>query len=482
MIEGIYKGYPHLFDEIIKGKSEILNKTVDGVLYLSSLRSISLFKSEIEIEKKINDNYFDDDGNIRIYTGERVLKEIHKLLDGGEYEYQPNLNEYKVFLTKYFFNDNIIDFREKDGEIEILFNNKWIKFYDLSDGHQSIFYFSFALFINDFYMQDKQVLFFIEEPELYLHPDAQYAFVKLLQNEKFKNFQFFITTHSNHFIDFTLDKSFISLFKFEERDGYFEIENVNDKYSDILEVLGVRNTSSLIANCSIWVEGITDRMYLRKYLEIFFKIKDNSYIEGVHYTFVEYAGSNITHWGFEEYIDNIDIESNIFTRRITNKLFLISDNDGCFMDENVNELSIDEIDIKLKEVDEKDKLYKKKKRILNLKKVLGDDYNCLFAREIENTISAKIVIQIIQEIENNEGIKLSFNFEDYRHKKLTDFLITIKKENDKIINDYNFNNSYFKQNFAKKAINKISNLSDLSNEAVALTEKVFKFIEENNSY
>ena len=58
----------------------------------------------------------------------------------------------------------------------------------------------------------------------------------------------------------------------------------------ILDLLGVRNSSVFLSNCVIWTEGVTDRMLLRKLLELF---TDFSYLEDRHYSFAEYGGSNL---------------------------------------------------------------------------------------------------------------------------------------------------------------------------------------------
>ena len=36
-----------------------------------------------------------------------------------------------------------------------------------------------------------------------------------------------------------------------------------------MDSLGVRNSSVFLANSTIWIEGITDRLYLKKYMEVY---------------------------------------------------------------------------------------------------------------------------------------------------------------------------------------------------------------------
>src|SRR5205807_682440 len=125
---------------------------------------------------------------------------------------------------------------------------------------------TFPLFMNE----GKNLLFFCEEPELCMHPGMQRAFLKLITSDKFANHQYFLTTHSNHFLDLTQDFDNVSIYTVQkqiavtdkkEKDATFHIQNVSNEDRRCLEFLGVRNSSVFLSNCTIWVEGITDRRY-----------------------------------------------------------------------------------------------------------------------------------------------------------------------------------------------------------------------------
>ncbi|WP_373684680.1 hypothetical protein [Acinetobacter sp. YH12052] len=83
-----------------------------------------------------------------------------------------------------------------------------------------------------------------------------------------------------------------------------------DRDRDLLASLGVRPSSVYLANCTIWVEGITDRLYITKYMEKYLAELESADMElykkyrrfmpNYHYTFVEYAGSNLSHWSFDD--------------------------------------------------------------------------------------------------------------------------------------------------------------------------------------
>jgi hypothetical protein len=89
----------------------------------------------------------------------------------------------------------------------------------------------------------------------------------------------------------------------------------------------VLNTSTLISNCSVWVEGVTDRLYIRAFLAAYLKTRDDFQpIEGLNYSFIEYAGNNLVHYLFENN-DTKSTQELISAFFINSRIFLISDTD-----------------------------------------------------------------------------------------------------------------------------------------------------------
>ena len=103
---------------------------------------------------------------------------------------------------------------------------------------------------------------------------------------------------------FTFRKKLSQEEETDEQTPTFIVESVESGNSSSLELLGVRNSSVFLVNATIWVEGITDRWYLRKMLDSYMEyLKEDGFLslsleEDVHYSFVEYGGNNITHWSF----------------------------------------------------------------------------------------------------------------------------------------------------------------------------------------
>lgn len=463
-------------------------------IYIPTLRGLRrLNKDEDLLKKRTSMDYFNDT-EIEIFTGQNLYKEVLELLC-GDFKDRKHLSEFEDFLSNSFFEGKTLSLIPKIGS-DVLYvkigEEKEQPIYNLGDGIQSIIILTFKLFAN----KGKDILFFIEEPELYLHPGLQRKIIEIFLHSEFSEYQYFMTTHSNHLLDLTLDLTNISVYKFYkeidssdglEKDAKFLIENVNDGDTSVLQILGVNNSSIFLSNCTIWVEGITDRLYIRKFLSIYQKEKfenkkiDKIYSEDIHYSFLEYSGGNITHWDFLDSSEGI--LAPMKHTRICNKIFLIADSDGYNTSEDG----------------------RKFERLKTLKSYFGDKFYCLNAKEIENILAPNIIKSTVQKLKDgrvkdsdkDQDGKLfnevEFSIEDYKQINLGEFI------NDKIIerieslkaDDKNFNyekrKDFKKGNtinrkveFCKYAIEDITTIGDMSKDAVELCEKIYNFIKDNN--
>lgn len=83
-----------------------------------------------------------------------------------------------------------------------------------------------------------------------------------------------MTTHSNYLLDMINESNQITLYRVDKKqileDDSTRIETVIkrcDQDRSVLQVLGVKPSSVFLANCTIWIEGITDRLYLVEYMK-----------------------------------------------------------------------------------------------------------------------------------------------------------------------------------------------------------------------
>ncbi|MCE6235429.1 AAA family ATPase [Acinetobacter pittii] len=274
-----------------------------------------------------------------IITGECLYYElkVHLL---GEPEQRDLIKNYENKLSQYFFDNDPISLIPKHDQDVVnikIGSDKQFPISELGDGLQQAIILTYEAFTK----KDEVYSFFIEEPELHMHAGMVRQLMNFYLNET-KHYYFF-TTHSNHLLDMAdesdqvIIQKFVKQPKFEDpREFEFKIYRC-DRDRDLLASLGVKPSSVYLANCTIWVEGITDRLYVTKYMEKYLSELENSDLEqykkyrrfmpNYHYTFVEYAGSNLTHWSFsDDYADHLE-DKGLSAKAVASEMLLIADGD-----------------------------------------------------------------------------------------------------------------------------------------------------------
>lgn len=154
---------------------------------------------------------------------------------------------------------------------------------------------------------NKRYLYGFEELENNLHPAMQRKVFEYLYDFAVKNDTIiFLTTHSHVAINCFYDKSQASLFHIIKNHDDAEVKRIEsylDK-ADILADLDVKASDILQSNGIIWVEGPSDRIYIKRWLEIF---TDNKFKEGQHYQFLYYGGRLLSHYALKEETELINI-------------------------------------------------------------------------------------------------------------------------------------------------------------------------------
>lgn len=126
----------------------------------------------------------------------------------------------------------------------------------------------------------KSTFFIFEEPELYLHPQAQRELFNSLQELSRSSNQIIIATHSSFFVDLELYKSICIVRKNDLNLGTVIIQNTEDLFADFDEKqkfnmvywINPDRGELFFANKVILLEGPTDKTvipYLAKQLECF---------------------------------------------------------------------------------------------------------------------------------------------------------------------------------------------------------------------
>tara|TARA_R110000851_G_scaffold233755_1_gene386274 strand:+ start:3153 stop:4778 length:1626 start_codon:yes stop_codon:yes gene_type:complete len=307
-----------------------------GRFYLPALRGMRPLDKDNDLFKsRTIADYFSIPGfnAENVITGYNLYDLLARFLLGkpGQREV---IKRYEKLLGDHFFNGNEVTLiPQYDGDTVAvkIGDEDQFPIYDLGDGLQQVIIITSAAFLTEEFS-----VFFVEEPEIFLHPGLlQKLAVFLLE---FTDHQFVAVSHSNHLLDLAESRNDVSINKVkkERNEGglKFLVES-KEQDQEILEALGVTPSSLFLANSSIWVEGITDRLYLRRFMQKYIEeLSDDaeksllsSLSENFHYTFVEYQGAALSHWSFSKTGSDGDENDNLSALKASSNIFLIADGD-----------------------------------------------------------------------------------------------------------------------------------------------------------
>ena len=134
----------------------------------------------------------------------------------------------------------------------------------------------------------------------------------------------FLTTHSHVVIDlFSGDKDaqVIHVTHDETIKGLSRVDAISSHghHSKVFDDLGVRASDLLQANCVIWVEGPSDRVYFNRWIELF----DPELKEHDDYEFAFTGGTLLDHYAYS----NVDENERIEALRINRNAIVLMDRD-----------------------------------------------------------------------------------------------------------------------------------------------------------
>ena len=161
--------------------------------------------------------------------------------------------------------------------------------------------------------KNKKIIYAIEELENNLHPALQRKlFEYIYKYAQDNDIMIFLTTHSHVAINTFCDKEGTQIFHVEKQDGVSKMHKIDDYISKttLLNDLDVRASDILQSNGIIWVEGPSDRVYIKRWLKIF---GGDEIEEGRDYQFLYYGGRLLSHYTAEQ--DCEDLISILLTNR-----------------------------------------------------------------------------------------------------------------------------------------------------------------------
>ena len=425
----INKGHKKSLQEFIEKTIGLIENSLfikknlpDRKIYIPILRSLheSEYLREGKIKETVKKNYGVEKD---VFTGLEIHKRVHDLKTSG-IENRKKIKKFETFLSKNFFSNKEVEITGNLQSNQLLFSISGEEYpvHNLGDGIQSL-----ILLLFPIYTAKENDWLFIEEPETNLHPGLQRVFLETLLNDNYlisKNLKFFFTTHSNHFLDTSIQSQDISIFQFKkDEDNSFFIKSNVKPDKEVLEILGVNTSSVFLANTSLWVEGPTDRKYISKFLKLYCNHKGFQPLkEDIDFAFFEYGGNLIEHYLFDEKeeFDDKEVREKINTFALSSKIFLLADNDNAT------------------------KGSKKDSRRISLKKLSDENHNFTYQNtvvtEIENLLPKKVVQDFMSELLKSESniIKAKkgrFDREEYKNIGLGKFYETFFK-NKKIPQKY----------------------------------------------
>lgn len=165
----------------------------------------------------------------------------------------------------------------------------------------------------------------LEEPELHLHPLLQRRLIDYL--ERNTQNQYLIATHSAAF----LDHDNAAIFRVWQEEGRTRIRRAVSRQQrfEICADLGHRASDLLQANAVLWVEGPSDRIYVRHWL----KAVAPELEEGLHYSIMFYGGRLLSHLSAEDE----EVGDFIALRELNRNLAILIDSDRTAAGDEINE-------------------------------------------------------------------------------------------------------------------------------------------------
>lgn len=171
-------------------------------------------------------------------------------------------------------------------------------------------------------------VFALEELENNLHPAMLRRLINyiLVRNEELKS-TLVLTTHSPVMVDILARRNDTQVLhvKYDGNSSTIKPHEAGAIDRTLLEDIGARPSDLLLTNAVIWVEGPSDRIYVRHWIDLW---SDGKLQEGMHYQFVMYGGSAVAHYSFDsQEQEGVETEALIQAIKINHNAVVIMDSD-----------------------------------------------------------------------------------------------------------------------------------------------------------
>ena len=169
-----------------------------------------------------------------------------------------------------------------------------------------------------------KLILVVEEPENNLHPALLRRLLEFLAAKRAElGFSLVMTTHSPVCIDWSTRREDAALVHVKRDGTRSKCENVMDYkgQAQVLDDLDVRGSDLLQSNGIIWVEGPSDRVYIKRWIDL---ESNGALIEGAHYSFMYYGGKVLAHF---EAVPNSEFSQLLSMVTVNRNVAIVMDSD-----------------------------------------------------------------------------------------------------------------------------------------------------------
>ena len=227
----------------------------------------------------------------------RQWVEQHQTLRSEEPAMHARYRRLNELLSRVFEVDTTLTVIAGEGNVRANLNGRNLTLDVLGAGVRRVIELVWCLCVE----HTTPTLVLIDEPSEHLHPHLLLRLVDVLLTET--RHQLVLATHAAALIDHPA----AHLFEVTMTDGHSQLHDLTTPATRHAAVwtLGYRPSDVLQANCVIWVEGPSDRLYLNWWLTAWLAAyqPDLHLVEGADYQFMTYGGRLLAHFTATDHDD-----------------------------------------------------------------------------------------------------------------------------------------------------------------------------------